>query len=80
MQSIRSMQSIDANFFKYGSSLAAGGTKYQRLSGSLLVGTDQELLEPWTFRPIPYFWWLMSWMIPGMGMFLEAYYIFRQRF
>ena len=57
--------------------MTAGGTQYQRLSGSLLEGTDRELQEPWTYHPIPYFWWLTTWMIPGMGMFLEAYYIFR---
>ena len=55
----------------------AGGTQYQRLSGSLLEGTDRDEQQPWTFNPVRYFWWLMSWMIPGGGMFLEAYFIFR---
>ena len=57
--------------------VCAGGTQYQRLSGSLLEGTDREYEMPWTFHPVRYFWWLMSWMIPGGGMFLEAYFIFR---
>ena len=57
--------------------LSAGGTQYQRLSGSLLEGTDRDEMQPWTFHPIRYFWWLASWMIPGGGMFLEAYFIFR---
>ena len=57
--------------------LCAGGTQYQRLSGSLLEGTDRDEQMPWTFNPIRYFWWLASWMIPGGGMFLEAYFIFR---
>jgi MFS family permease len=46
------------------------------LSGSLLEGTDRDEVAPWTFNPVRYFWWLLSWMIPGGGMFLEAYYIF----
>ena len=57
--------------------LCAGGTQYQRLSGSLLEGTDRDEVAPWTFNPVRYFWWLLSWMIPGGGMFLEAYFIFR---
>ncbi len=47
------------------------------MSGSLLEGTDRDEVAPWTFNPVRYFWWLLSWMIPGGGMFLEAYYIFR---
>ena len=56
----------------------AGGTQYQRLSGSLLEGTDRDEVQPWTFNPIRFFWWILSWAIPGMGMFLEAYFIFRR--
>ena len=55
----------------------AGGTKYQRLSGSLLEGTDQEEAKPWTFNPVRFSWWVFSWAIPGVGMFLEGYFIFR---
>ena len=55
----------------------AGGTQYQRLSGSLLEGTDRDEQLPWTFNPLRFFWWILSWAIPGMGMFLEAYFIFR---
>ena len=58
--------------------LCAGGTQYQRLSGSLLEGTDRDEVQPWTFNPIRWFWWILSWAIPGMGMFLEAYFIFRR--
>ncbi len=54
-----------------------GGTKYQRLSGSLLEGTDREDEEPWTFHPVRWSWWVLSWAIPGVGMFLEGYFIFR---
>ena len=55
----------------------AGGTRYQRLSGSLLEGTDREDEQPWTFNPVRFSLWVFSWAVPGMGMFLEGYFIFR---
>jgi len=53
-----------------------GNTTYQRISGSLLEGTDDEELDERPMGPTETFWWFLSWMLPGMGMFLEAYYIF----
>jgi MFS family permease len=53
-----------------------GNTTYQRISGSLLEGTDDEERDARPMGIKETLWWFASWMIPGMGMFLEAYYIF----
>ena len=49
-----------------------GNTTYQRISGSLLEGTDDEALDERPMGVSETFWWFASWMLPGMGMFLEV--------
>ena len=50
----------------------AGNTTYQRISGSLLEGTDDEERDARPMGIKETLWWFASWMIPGMGMFLEV--------
>ena len=53
-------------------SCSAGNTTYQRISGSLLEGTDDEERDARPMGIKETLWWFASWMIPGMGMFLEV--------
>jgi hypothetical protein len=52
--------------------ISAGNTTYQRISGSLLEGTDDEERDARPMGIKETLWWFASWMIPGMGMFLEV--------
>ena len=42
------------------------------MSGSLFGGTDNKNLLPWTFRPIHYFRWILSWGNSGMDTLIDA--------
>lgn len=45
--------------------------------GSLFDPSEEEDVPLLYFRsPFSFFKWLCSWMIPGLGMFSEAYFIF----